>query len=138
MTSVPCKLLESIIRDRPMTHLKSENLINDTQHGFCPERSCSTQLMLTIEEWSSMIESNRPVNVIYLEMAKEFNTVPPRWLLRKVEAHGIRGKILRWIGAFLEGRKQRVAVGSSKSDWALVPSCTHRVQSLHHCSSRCT
>ena len=122
LTSVPCKVLESIIRDQLMTHLQSRNLLTDAQHGFRPGRSCATQLMLTIEEWSSMIERGEPVDVLYLDLAKAFNTVPIRRLLRKLKAHGIEGKLLQWIQAFLVGRQQRVIVGGSRSGWTPVPS----------------
>ena len=105
-----------------MSHLKSECLLADAQHGFRPGRSCTTQLMLVIKELSSMIEKGEPVDILYLDLAKAFNTVPPRKLLRKVEAFGIGGKILRWLEAFLVGRQQRVTVGGSRSGWAPVPS----------------
>ena len=39
-----------------------------------------------------------------------------------MEAHGIGGKVLRWLEAFLVGRQQRVFVGGSQSGWARVPS----------------
>lgn len=122
LTSVPCKILESIIRNQLMSHLQAESLLADAQHGFRPGRSCATQLLLAMEEWTSMIENGEPVDVLYLDLAKAFNTVPPRRLLRKVEAHGIGGRILRWIEAFLLERQQRVIVGSSRSGWAPVPS----------------
>ena len=122
LTSVPCKVLESIIRDTLMTHLQTEGLLADAQHGFRPGRSCATQLLLAYEEWSGMIEKGEPVDVLYLDLAKAFNTVPTRKLLNKVKAHGIDGKILRWIEAFLVGRQQRVIVGGSHSGWGPLTS----------------
>jgi hypothetical protein len=38
LTSVPCKILESIIKDAVMKHLEEEQLINDSQHGFMQGR----------------------------------------------------------------------------------------------------
>ena len=69
-----------------------------------------------------MVEEGKPVDVLYLDLAKASNTVPPRKLLRKVKAYGIGGKILRWLEAFLVGRQQRVIVSGSRSGWAPVPS----------------
>ena len=122
LTSIPCKVLESIIRDQLMEHLQSENLLADAQHGFRPGRSCTTQLLLAVEEWSRSIEQGDPIDILYLDLSKAFNTVSTRRLLHKVAAHGIRGKLLRWIEAFLVGRKQRVIVGDSCSGWIPVPS----------------
>ena len=122
LTSIPCKVIESILRDQLMTHLQAGNLLADAQHGFRPGRSCATQLLLAVEEWSALVERGEPVDILYLDLAKAFNTVPPRKLLQKVKAHGIDGKILRWIEAFLIGRQQRVIVGDKLSGWTPVPS----------------
>ena len=42
LTSIVCKLLESIIRDHIMDHLKRNNLLIDDQHGFRAGRLCVT------------------------------------------------------------------------------------------------
>ena len=40
LTSIPCKILESIIKDEVTKHLDSHNLVLTTQHGFMSDRSC--------------------------------------------------------------------------------------------------
>jgi hypothetical protein len=45
LTSVPCKLLESIIKDKLIDHLLENSLIYDSQHGFMPGRSCTTNVV---------------------------------------------------------------------------------------------
>jgi hypothetical protein len=50
LTSVPCKILESIIKDSVMKHLEEEQLINDSQHGFMQGRSCTTNLTIFLDE----------------------------------------------------------------------------------------
>ena len=75
LTSIPCKVLESIIRDQLMEHLQSENLLADAQHGFRPGRSCATQLLLAVEEWSRSVEQGDPIDILYLDLSKAFNTV---------------------------------------------------------------
>ena len=45
LTSVACKVLESIIRDHIVSHLKKYNLIVTSQHGFTKGRSCLTNLL---------------------------------------------------------------------------------------------
>jgi hypothetical protein len=47
LTSIPCKVLESVIKDRMMEHLISNNLIKDTQHGLMPGRSCTIILSVS-------------------------------------------------------------------------------------------
>ena len=45
LTSVICKLLESIIRDHMMDFLIKQKLINPSQHGFLKAKSCLTNLL---------------------------------------------------------------------------------------------
>ena len=46
LTSIVCRLLESIIKDDLMSHLKENNLILDSQHGFVNGKSCTTNLIM--------------------------------------------------------------------------------------------
>ena len=46
LTSVHCKLLEHIIYRSIMIYLNSFDILVDAQHGFRPERSCETQLII--------------------------------------------------------------------------------------------
>lgn len=122
LTSVPCKVLESIIRDQMMEHLNSSQLLHDAQHGFRSKRSCTTQLLTTMEDWSKMIEGGKPVDAVYLDFSKAFDSVPHKRLLNKLKSYGVEGQLLRWIEAFLTDRQQRVVVNGSKSCWVPVTS----------------
>ncbi|CAM4547301.1 unnamed protein product [Lepidochelys olivacea] len=44
-------------------------------------------------------------------------SVPHQRLLSKVSCHGIRGKVLSWIGNWLKDRKQRVGINGQFSEW---------------------
>ena len=48
------------------------------------------------------------------------DTVPHRRSLHKLQGYGINNKITRWITDFLIGRKQRVSVQCTFSEWMLV------------------
>ena len=50
LTSVICRVLESLLRDVIVEHLVKNNLIYNTQHGFVPKRSCLTNLLEYLEE----------------------------------------------------------------------------------------
>ena len=45
LTSVVGKLLEKILRDGIYSHLETNGLIGDRQHGFVKGRSCLTNLI---------------------------------------------------------------------------------------------
>ena len=68
------------------------------------------------------VDKGETVAVIFLDLQKAFDKVPHVRLLEKVKAIGIDGKILRWIGEWLNRRKQRVVLNGSESEWIEVTS----------------
>ena len=50
LTSVICKLLETIIRDHMMDFLIKHKLINASQHGFIKARSCLTNVLCFLKK----------------------------------------------------------------------------------------
>jgi hypothetical protein len=61
-----------------------------------------------------------PVDVIYLDFAKAFDSVPHQRLIRKVKSFGITGSALRWMESFLNNRRQKVSVNGEHSSWKPV------------------
>ncbi|XP_065639515.1 uncharacterized protein LOC136072275 [Hydra vulgaris] len=108
LTSVPCKIMESIIRAKIEEYLYKNNLLAKEQHGFVRNKSCTTNLLESIDYISSSLDVGIPVDVVLLDFAKAFDTVPHRRLLAKLKAYGFDGLLLKWIAAFLENRRQRV------------------------------
>ena len=60
------------------------------------------------------------MDIIYLDFAKAFDSVPHERLLGKLKSYGINGKVLEWLKAFLSNRCQIVNVNGMKSDPATV------------------
>ena len=120
ITSILCKIMESLVRDKLVDHMVSNNLISTKQHGFVPLGNCITTLLSCLEEWVSMLESGNTVDVVYTDFAKAFDSVPHKRLLRKLENNGIIGKTLAWIKSFLSGRKQCVRINNECSSWISV------------------
>ena len=56
LTSVICKLLETVIRDHMMDFLVKHKLINPYQHGFLKARSCLTNLLCFFEEITKLVD----------------------------------------------------------------------------------
>ena len=92
LTSQIGKLLESIIRDSMVTHLKARKLIGSTQHGFTQKRSCLTNLLEFMEIITKHVDNGHPVDVIYLDFQKASDKVPHVRLIKKVKAQRINGK----------------------------------------------
>ena len=98
--------MESIIKSSIFDHLISNNLISSSQFDFLPGHSCSTQLLYVMDIITSSLDHGSPVDVIYLDLQKAFDSVPHNRLLLKVESYGISGKFLGWIKSFLSDREQ--------------------------------
>ncbi|CAC5406566.1 unnamed protein product [Mytilus coruscus] len=101
LTSVVCKICESIIRDNIMKYILMNNLFTSSQYGFRPGRSCVTQLVEILDEWSDLIDNGFPLDSIYLDFFKAFDTVPHQRLFLKLEKLGIKGWIWDWMKSFL-------------------------------------
>ena len=110
-----------LYQDAIIGHLIEFNLLYKYQHAFIRKRSCTTQLIEALDNWTKLLEDEETVDVIYLDFAKAFDTVPHGRLLAKCKALGIDGAMLRWISAFLV-RRQRVIVNGTPSTWTNVDS----------------
>ena len=86
------------------------------QFGFCKGRSCTTQLLVTLNDWFLNIDQNVPVDSIYLDFSKAFDCVPHRRLMSKLYSYGIRGNVYNWILDFLADRSQFVSINNCNSD----------------------
>ena len=120
LTSVLCKVTESIIRDHIMDHLYRNKLLTDCQHGFVRSRSCITQLLECLDAWTDMLDQGGNIDVVYMDYAKAFDKVAHERLLHKLKGYGITAQLVEWIRSFLSGRRQRVKVNGETSKWAEV------------------
>ena len=94
ITSVVCKIMESIIRDHLVEHMVSKYLFADSQHGFVPNRDCMSNLLLASEDWTQSIALGHSVDLIYTDFAMAFDSVSHKRLLVKLESAGIKGEVL--------------------------------------------
>ena len=120
LTSVICKLLETLIRDHMVEFLVKHKLINTSQHGFLKARSCLTNHLCFFEEVTKWVDDGSPVDVVYLDFQKAFDKVPYQRLLLKLKAHGIGNDVINWKEEWLTHRRQRVIVDGEISNWKSV------------------
>ena len=100
-----------------MDYLILNGLLSKEQHGCMARRSYVTQLLTALEGWTALLQDGIPVDVVYLDFSKAFDSVRPHQrLLVKLQAHGITGKILNWIRVFLTDRRQRVLINGFQPD----------------------
>jgi len=67
-----------------MKHLDENEVITRCQHGFIKKKSCFTNLLTTLEDWTAVIDQGYGVDVAYLNFSKAFDSVPHQRLLQKL------------------------------------------------------
>ena len=115
LTCIICKVMESIIRDNVIKHMKKNNLFSTQQFGFIEGRSTVLQLMHVMDIWCDILDQGGVLDAIYCDFMKAFDKVPHRRLVYKVGKYGIKGNVLGWIEAFLNNRTQCVVHNDCKS-----------------------
>ena len=116
LTSISCRILEKIMKNKIMNHLIQKKLLSSKQHGFVNGRSTVTQLLNYLDRATEVIVEGKVVDIIYFDFAKAFDTVLHRRLLHKLESYGIKNETLAWIRSFLTNRHQIVKVNGVKSE----------------------
>jgi hypothetical protein len=111
--------MEKIIRDVLIDYMEENGFFTKHQHGFRKGRSCATQLIEVMEQWTEDDKKNS-IDVIYLDFQKAFDPVPHKRLIHKLKGYGISGNLLLWIEDFLHERKQRVVLNGQSSSWTEV------------------
>ena len=122
LTSNVCKLMEKVVNKALSRHLEN-GVLYKTQHGFRKGRSCQTNLIEFYDQITEWMDECG-VDVLFIDFKKAFDKVDHERLLVKLEAAGVRGKLLNWLKDWLADRKQRVVVGGETSDWLPVDSGT--------------
>lgn len=114
------KVFESLIQKKMYSHLKP--YFDSHQHGFCPHKSTTSNLVSYITDISEAVDKNNEVHAIYLDFKKAFDLVHHDILLTKLECMGIHGSLLRWCESYLKNRSQLVAINGFKSFECKIPS----------------
>jgi hypothetical protein len=122
LTCITCKLMESIINKKLKHLLISNNLITPSQFGYMPRKSTQLQLLSCMKDWTNHLDKHVPVDVIYLDFSKAFDSVSHDLLIFKLKRYNIEGKLLNWLKSFLTNRQFCVKVENSLSDWTNVTS----------------
>ncbi len=124
LTSIVSKLCEIVIKNRWVQYLEQENIITEKQFGFRKERSCITNLLsFYTRVIDKLQERDSWFDAVYLDLKKAFDTVPHKSLIWKLEHRGgLKGKILKWMKDYLQGREMSTVIRDNKSSWCEVTS----------------
>ena len=63
LTSISSKIMEHIIHSNIISHLEANNILTENQHGFRKNRSCESQLVITIQDLADGLNSGDQMTV---------------------------------------------------------------------------
>ena len=104
------KLLESLIYNKIIEFMRKS--ISCHQFGFQKHKSTLQQLLLYFND---LCISKSPVDTIYLDFTKAFDSVSHNELLLKLWSIGINGNLWQWFACYLNNRIQCVSVNNCLS-----------------------
>ena len=85
-------------------------MFHNAQHGFLQGRSTVTQLPAFYHETGQSLDRGLHSEIVYLDLAKAFDSVFHQRLLLKLSRYGVSGKLLQWFESYLGGRGQQCLV----------------------------
>ena len=97
LTCTTCKIMESIIKDAMSSALLTANLITKQQHAFISKHSTTSNLLECTSDWSLSLNHKIPVDVIYIDFARAFDSVVHAKLLYKLYNLIVPSKSITWI-----------------------------------------
>lgn len=110
LTSSCCKILEHILVHFIAEFLEHNKLLSNHQHGFRKNLSTTTQLITTIHEIASTLDSAGQIDLVFLDFSKAFDRVCHSKLLTKLHRFGLPSFIINWIQQYLSYRSQFVVI----------------------------
>lgn len=105
--------MQGLVKNRLTKFIVENDLFCSDQHGFVRGKSCTTNLLETLDIVTKSLSEGKAVNVVYLDYLKAFDMVLHKRLIHKLRSYGLEARFLRWTEAFLTGRSQRVVLGDA-------------------------
>ncbi|CAM4615326.1 unnamed protein product, partial [Caretta caretta] len=122
LTSIVCKVLEQILKEKAVKDIEVNSNWDKIQHGCIKDKSCQHNLISFFEKITDFVDKGNAVDLIYLDFSKASDTIPHGKLLIKLEKIGINMRIERWIRNWLKGRLQWVILKGELSGLRKVTS----------------
>ncbi len=83
---VVCNILETILKEKLLSHLSKLSLLTKRQHGFFPHRSAVTNLLSAGETVARWFDKGNTVDIVYPDFIKAFDSVSHRCRIQEIVA----------------------------------------------------
>ena len=115
LTSVFCRILESILKHKICKYLLQYNIVSYTQHGFLSGRSTATQQLAYFSQVTNFLENFKACDAILIDFSKAFDKISHFKLIQVLSLYKIDQKLINWIKCWLTNRSQQTIVDNCLS-----------------------
>ena len=119
LLSLP-KVLEKLIKGRPVKFFDRPNIWYEYQYGFREKHSISHALLDVSSLCYDSIQNKLHTAMLFMDLRKAFDTVSHKILLHKLCHYEIRGPALSLINSYLSSRKQYVSINNVNSSSKMI------------------
>jgi hypothetical protein len=92
--------VEKVVRSRDLDFWNRMNMLSENQFAYLKGKSTVTTLLSTVDDWVRSRNSGVHNDVIFLDLAKAFDSVPYERLILKLRRYGIEGRLILMVKAF--------------------------------------
>ena len=117
---VVSKIMEKEVHRQVYSFLVEHNLLHPAQHGFRQMRSTQTALLNVVDQWLKNMDNSEVTGVVFIDIAKAFDTVKHSLVIDKLQNIGIKNLELEWFRSYLNNRKQKVVFNGATSGERLI------------------
>jgi hypothetical protein len=117
LLSVCAKILEKLVKKQLSSYLTNKKIICEQQFGFRSGKNITDALYNFVKEiHKSNNNTEKHCLVVFLDLAKAFDSIDRGKLIKKLNAIGVRGGALEWFKSYLSTRSQVVNLCGVESD----------------------
>ena len=97
-----------------------EDIFSSFISGFRSKHSCETVLVRMIENIKYSLDEGKIVCLLIMDLSRAFDSIPYKLFISKLRAYGLSMEACQLIFNYYYGRKQRVKLGNTSSDWQYI------------------
>jgi hypothetical protein len=109
------KVFEKIFVNRITSYF--QKIFSSLLCGYREGYNCEHLLLKFISVWKNALDNNKYFGAVLMDLSKAFDCLPHCLLIAKLRAYGFTDMACSLVCSYLYNRKQRVKIGSVKSDW---------------------
>jgi hypothetical protein len=110
------KILERVMLQRLIQHLKVNKILSPAQFGFQKDLHIDDAVYFLLNNITTQLENRRKVGCIFCDLTKAFDCVNHGILLNKLCYYGVSGVCHAWFKSYLTNRKQKVTLLPNAND----------------------